>query len=78
MNESAFALILASLMSASFTSSEAFSWIVPMRPCAMFPLMVVEKRLGSCETRPIWERNHCTLRSLAFTPSILTAPDVGS
>jgi hypothetical protein len=43
------ALTQAVLMRANFSSSLACSWTVPMRPCATFTLMVIEKNVGSCE-----------------------------
>ena len=77
MNPSAFALTHASLMRANRSSSEAFSHLVPINPCATLPLMVVANRTGSCETKPICPCSHLRLRVLTSIPSSFTEPDRG-
>mmetsp|Transcript_26216 Transcript_26216/g.53434 ORF Transcript_26216/g.53434 Transcript_26216/m.53434 type:complete len:155 (-) Transcript_26216:570-1034(-) len=69
MNSMAFALTAA----ASISVGEASSF-----PYRMFSPIVVAKRIGSCETRLIWERRCLRLNSFVSMPSMSTCPAVGS
>jgi hypothetical protein len=78
MKPSALASLAASMTLERFSSGDSFSKRDPMRPCSMLVATVVAKRVGSCETSPIWLRSQRTLRSLISTPSSLREPSMGS
>ncbi len=75
---SAFALMHASLTAAIFSSPLAFSNGVPVSPISTFSRIDMENRTGSCETSPICDRSHLTLRSLMSVWSNSMAPLEGS
>ena len=60
-------LCMLAFLAASMTSS--MEGVLELSPYAMFSEMVMLKRIGSCETSAICERNHLTFSDCTLTPS---------
>ena len=72
-------LVALALFAASIIFSSSTSRTSPSTdPRAMFSLMEVEKRMGSCATIPIKRLSSFTLISRMLTPSKVMAPSSGS